>query len=317
LVVGGVLVGFAVGFTAAVLELPERRHASLDLALRNKERLRFRHSGQARSWAAGTAVALALTYGLMLAQWHAWQPAVCGAGRVTWFGVGFCAVMGIVLFVGALWFRGSRTSQRPDPKTDYPVTHFMLRQVLVVAPMVFVVVQSVTGIAAVADSARTAASNASGSKVLGTKQVLDMVELRRDYFAMLSTAVLEVVIIVALIAMAQRALLSYFASPRLRAYYRSRDPLFFGVMLSLVLAVVLVPSWGVLQEAGQRIAAMQLRHEKFVLDWFTWRDRLEAVLAPSIGPAAVLTALLGIVSPIATALISERVLHVGKQVDEG
>jgi hypothetical protein len=315
-VVCGIFIGFAVGFTAAVLQLPERNDADDEAAKRNRQRARFRRTEQARSWAGGTAVALALTYGLMLAQWHTWQSAVCRSKEVAWLGVGFCAVMGMALFAGALWFRHNRTSQRPDPRKDYPVTHFMLRQVVVVVPMALVVIQSVTGIAAVADLARRTASNAEGKNGLGSSQILKMVGLRRDYFALLSTAVLEVVVIVALIAIAQRALLSFFSSPRLRAYYGSRDPLFFGVMLSLVLAVVLVPSWGVLQEAGHRLAAVQLEYETFGLDWFAWRDNLDAALAPSIGPAAVLAALLGIVSPIATALISERVLHIGKQGDK-
>lgn len=49
------------------------------------------------------------------------------------------------------------------------------------------------------------------------------------------------------------------------------------------------------------------------VDWFTWSDKLNSLLAPSIGPAAVITALLGILAPVATALITDRATHLGKK----
>ncbi|MGD9960153.1 hypothetical protein [Nocardioides sp.] len=312
LVVIALAIGFTLGLGVAAFQWPET-DADGPAARRSKQRAAFRRTEPALAWAAATAVAPALALALIAAQWHTWRSAVCEADwTVSVFGVSFCLVMGGMVFIGAVWLRSGRTTHRPNSTTDYPVTHFNLRQSVVITPLLLAVMQCVTGIAAVADAAQQTAADSSGG-ALPAQQILHMVDLRRDYFTFLSAVILVVVVIVVLIAIAQTALLSYFASPQLRKYYRTGDPLVFGVMLSAVLAVVLIPSWGVLQDAGHRMVSAHLGQVPLDLDWFTWSDQLNSMLAPSIGPAAVITALLGILAPVATALITDRATHLGKK----
>jgi hypothetical protein len=65
------------------------------------------------------------------------------------------------------------------------------------------------------------------------------------------------------------ALLSWLEQGAMRATYRPSDPLFFGALLSIGPATVLLPSWGARRDGGHRIAEAYLRSTDYLTERLT------------------------------------------------
>ena len=249
---------------------------------------------------AGGEIAVAQAFGVAVGQAPSWRAAACGAPSFApWFGLIVALVMGGLVFFFRSWFRRHREAKPPD----YPVSHFKARQTVVIVALSLPVIESLSGIAAVTEKAREAAGRARGK---GTGDVLRMISWRREYFGLLATAAVEVVVIVALVAIAQQALLSWLEQGAMRATYRPSDPLYSGALLSIGLATVLLPSWGVLQDSGHRIAVSYLARGQPDVAWFALRGYLDHALAPALGPPLLLSGLFAVFAPVVTGYLTER-----------
>ncbi len=291
-------------------------------ARREIRRQKFRDSTVGKAWGTATAIALAQALGLVALQWHVWWAAMdAGGWDLLLVGIPASLFLSALVFAGSIWFRFHRTTRIPDPARDYPINGFQRRQTIAVGILCLPVLQSVTGVIALAhaarDSASTALKTADGSTASeidssasachdAACSLLQMADWRRDYFALLSTAVFEVVVIALLVAVAQAAIVSYFKGTDLEGYHHRNDPLYFAVLLSLALAVLFVPTWSLLQDAGHQMVAAQLLDMDVDEAWFTTRDKLTGMLAPAVGLSSLLAAGFGILSPIATVALTNH-----------
>ncbi len=289
-VVAAVVVGAAVG--AAVMMVRTQQ---------GEESQSFVARPETRAWMWTVVASCGLHVGAAAALWPDWhevlfeQPPLVQAGA---------AAVVLVLFV--LSWVVPEVEARKWERPPSPLHRHKTRLVLLYLIAVPALGMAMTGMVVAAVQAQISVSPQERPLANAEPVVLAALDLRRQLRLYLATSAVLIVATLVATAMLRRARLAF--SPQLKPNLPASDLIYYGGFFSLLLAVVYLPAFAAVQQAGWHLANRMLTEDPAVPpagDWFDMRENLIGALSLEIGATKTFASAFAILTPIASAYLTK------------